>query len=248
MRSELTLPTKILLILRSSIFFLVFIISILFYALLSLFAYPLPFNKRYWFLTSWADLNIWWLKLVCKLDYRVEGLENIPKQASIVISNHQSTWETLAFKKFFPPVAWVVKRELLWIPFFGWGLSMAEPIAINRRSGQKAIEQILNQGSKRLEAGRWIIVFPEGTRVAPGKKRRYKLGGAVIASRTQVPVVPVAHNAGLFWPRRKFIKYPGTITVCIGPAIDSRGKKPDAINAEAKTWIEAKLEQIGQRV
>ena len=242
-----TIPGKILLILRASAFSLVFVASTVVYALLSLFAYPLSFNKRYRFLTSWCDLNIWWLKLVCKLDYQVEGLENVPKQASIVISNHQSTWETLVFKKFFPPVAWVVKRELLWIPFFGWGLSMIEPIAIDRRSGQKALEQLLNQGRRRLAAGRWIIVFPEGTRVAPGKQRRYKLGGAIMASRTQVPVVPVAHNAGRFWPRRQFVKYPGTITVCIGPAIDTRGKTPAAINTEAKAWIEAELGQIEQR-
>ncbi len=250
MRSELTtaILTKISLILRSSAFSLGLIISTVVYALLSLFAYPLPFNTRYRFLTTWADFNIWWLKLVCQLDYRVEGLDNVPKQASIVLSNHQSSWETLALKKFFPPLAWVVKRELLWIPFFGWGLSLAEPIAINRRSGQKAVEQLLNQGCKRLATGRWIIVFPEGTRVAPGTKRRYKLGGAVIASRTQAPVVPVAHNAGLFWPRRQFVKYPGTITVSIGPPIDTRGKKPEAINAEAKAWIEAKLETIDQRL
>lgn len=244
MRSGLTLTTKILLTLRSSAFALVFIFSTIIYASLSLFLYPLSFNTRYKFLTSWADLNIWWLKRTCKLDYRVEGLENVPKQASIVMSNHQSTWETLALKKFFPPTAWVAKRELLWIPFFGWGLSMTEPIAINRRSGQKAIEQLLSQGQRRLASGRWIIVFPEGTRVAPGKKRRYRLGGALIASRTQAQVVPVAHNAGLFWPRRQFVKYPGTITVCIGPPIDSRGKKPETINTEVKAWIDTKLKQI----
>jgi 1-acyl-sn-glycerol-3-phosphate acyltransferase len=238
------LLARIILFLRSGAFFMVFVLSTVVYALLSVLIYPLPFPGRYPLLTSWADLNIWWLKVVCKLDYCVEGLENIPKQASIVMSNHQSAWETLALKKFFPPLTWVVKRELLWIPFFGWGLSLIDPIALNRRSGHRALEQLLDQGRKRLLAGRWIIVFPQGTRVAPGTKRRFKLGGAMIASRTQVPVVPVAHNAGNFWPRRRFIKYPGTITVRIGPPIDSRGKQPDAINAEAQAWIEATLNQL----
>ncbi len=238
------LLARIILFLRSGAFFMVFVLSTVVYALLSVLIYPLSFPGRYPLLTSWADFNIWWLKVVCNLDYCVEGLENIPKQASIVMSNHQSTWETLALKKFFPPLSWVVKRELLWIPFFGWGLSLLDPIALNRRSGHRALEQLLDQGRKRLLAGRWIIVFPQGTRVAPGTKKRFKLGGAMIASRTQVPVVPVAHNAGYFWPRRRFIKYPGTITVRIGPPIDSRGKNPDAINAEAQAWIEATLNQL----
>lgn len=244
MHDAQALPPRIILFLRSSAFFLVFVLSTVVYALLGILTYPLPFTRRYSLLTSWADLNLWWLKVACKLDYCVEGLENLPKQASIVLSNHQSTWETLALKKFFPLVAWVVKRELLWIPFFGWGLAMIQPIAVDRRSGHRALEQLLDQGRKRLVAGRWIIVFPQGTRVAPGTKKHFKLGGAMIASRTQKPVVPIAHNAGYFWSRRQFIKYPGTITVRIGPPIDSRGKKPAAINAEAEAWIDATLDQL----
>ena len=238
-----SLPPTAVLFVRSLAFSIVFIFSTVVYAFFGFVTYLLPFQRRYRLLTTWADMNLWWLKMVCKLDYRVEGLENIPSQPSIVISNHQSTWETMALKKFFPPMAWVVKRELTWIPFFGWALAMLEPIAIDRSSGRKAVEQVLQKGRRCLQTGRWVIVFPEGTRVAPGQKRKYKMGGAIVASDTQVPVVPVAHNAGFFWPRRKFIKLPGVITVSIGPRIDSRGKTPVQINAEAKAWIEAKLEK-----
>ena len=239
-------PHGIMLYLRAGVFEAVFMISAIVFSTLGLLTYPLPFRYRYQFLTSWADLNIWWLKIVCKLDYRVEGLENVPNRPSIVMSNHQSAWETLALKKFFPPMSWVAKRELTWIPFFGWGLALLEPIAIDRSSGQKAVEQLLQKGQRCLESGRWIVVFPEGTRVAPGKKRRYRMGGAIFASQAQVPVVPVAHNSGLFWSRRQFLKYPGTITVSIGRPIDCRGKSPAQINAEVRTWIEAKQIQINQ--
>jgi 1-acyl-sn-glycerol-3-phosphate acyltransferase len=242
-----SLPHKIILYLRAGIFEVVFVISAIIFSTLGLLTYPLPFRRRYQFLTAWADLNIWCLKIVCKLNYRVEGLENVPTQPSIVMSNHQSAWETLALKKFFPPMAWVVKRELTWIPFFGWGLALVEPIAIDRGSGQKAVEQLLEKGQRRLESGRWIIVFPEGTRVAPGNKRRYRLGGAIVASQAQVPIVPVAHNSGLFWSRRQFLKFPGTITVSIGRPIDSRGKSPARLNAEVQAWIEAKQNQINRR-
>lgn len=233
-----------MLYLRSSAFFIVFVLSTIIYSSLGILTFPLRYRHRYILLTSWADLNLWWLKRTCKLDFRVVGLENIPNRPSVIMSNHQSTWETLALKKFFPPMAWVVKRELMWVPFFGWGLAMAQPIALNRASGQKAVDQLLRQARQRLEKGRWIIIFPEGTRVAAGQKKRYKLGGAIVSSRMQVPAVPVAHNAGLFWRRRQFVKRPGTITVHIGPPVYPKDKSPAQINAEIKTWIESKLEEI----
>jgi len=233
-----------MLYLRAGAFYTVFYLSTMLFALLSLALYLLPFRYRYAVLTSWADLNLWSLQRLCKLDYRVEGLENIPDQPSIIMSNHQSSWETLALKKFFPPLCWVVKRELLWIPFFGWGLAISEPIALDRSSGEKAVEQLVSQARRRLRKGRWVVIFPEGTRVEPGQKKHYKLGGAIVASKTQVPVVPVAHNAGQFWRRRQFVKYPGTIVVSIGPPIDPHGKSPLQINTAIKTWIEAKLEEI----
>lgn len=233
-----------MLYLRSSAFFAFFVFSTILYSALSILIFPLKFEHRYAVLTSWADLNLWWLKRTCKLGFRVEGLENVPDRPSVIMSNHQSTWETLALKAFFPPMSWVVKRELMWVPFFGWALAMAQPIALNRGSGQKAVDQLLRQARQRLQKGRWIIIFPEGTRVAPGEKKRYKTGGAIVSSRLQVPAVPVAHNAGLFWRRRQFIKYPGTVTVCIGPPVYPNAKTPAQINAEIKAWINARLEEI----
>ncbi len=235
-----TSSAKIVLYARSCLFLLLFAASVVVYAAAGLLAFLLPFRQRYRLITTWGDLNVWLCARICGLDYRVEGLENLPGRPSVVMASHRSTWETLALKKFFPPLAWVVKRELLWIPFFGWGLATIEPIAINRNAGKKASEQLIEQGRARLARGRWVLVFPEGTRVLPGEHKRYKLGGALLASATGAPVVPVTHNSGDFWPRRQLVKYPGTIMISIGPAIDSRGKSPDAINAEVKRWIDAK--------
>ncbi len=160
------------------------------------------------------------LKHLCGLDYRVEGREHLPGGAAIILSKHQSAWETIAFQEIFPPQTWVLKRELMWIPLFGWALALLRPIAIDRSAGRKAIEQVIEQGRERLQSGIWVVVFPEGTRVAPGTRKRYGMGGAVLAAETGYPVVPVAHNAGSFWPRRGFLKRPGTVRVVIGPVID----------------------------
>ncbi len=172
------------------------------------------------------------------------GLENLPNTPSVILSKHQSAWETIAFQTIFPPQAWVLKRELLWIPFFGWGLAATRPIAIDRSQGVRALDSVVKQGIQRIEEGRWVVVFPEGTRTAPGEKGRYNPGGAMLASKAQVPVVPVAHNAGEFWPRRGFIKKPGTITVSIGPPIETKGRKAKQINAEAEAWTENEVEQL----
>jgi 1-acyl-sn-glycerol-3-phosphate acyltransferase len=240
------LPSWWVLVLRAAVFQVFMVVSIALYTTIGLLiAYPMSFQGRYRLLTTWADINLWWLARVCRLDYRVEGVENIPAQPSIIMSNHQSAWETLALQQVFPPLTWVVKRELLWLPLFGWGLALIEPIALDRAAGRKAVDQLVRLGHERAKAGRWIIVFPQGTRVAPGNKLRYKAGGAILAAATQVPVVPVAHNAGYFWPRRGFIKYPGTITVSVGPPIETRGKSPEAILHETQAWIEATQERIG---
>lgn len=205
---------------------------------------PFAFNTRFGFIVRWCRFNLWWLKRTCGLSYRVEGLENIPRTNTVVLSKHQSAWETLALALLFRPPAWVVKKELLWLPFFGWGLALLEPIAINRNAGRKALQQLLDQGMRALNKGRWVIIFPEGTRVAPGERRRYQLGGARLAALSGYPVVPVAHNAGLYWPRRGFIKHPGTIRLCIGPLIQSTNRSPEEITAAAETWIEEKMREL----
>jgi len=190
------------------------------------------------FIGIWANFIRWWLKVCCRIDYTVEGTQNMPSEPSVVISNHQSAWETIVFQNIFPSQSYLLKKELLWIPFFGWGLAANEPIAINRSQKTKALHQLITQGKERLKSGRWIIIFPEGTRMPIGHPGKFQAGGAYIASKAGVPVVPVAHNAGAFWGKHQaFHKKPGTVRVVIGPAIDSKGRKPREINAEAEAWI-----------
>ncbi len=236
-----------MLAIRSLLFNLIMLVTVTLYASLAMLTFPLPPLARYRVIRQWGRFMIWLLRRLCSLDYRVEGREHLPKGPAIIISKHQSTWETLAYQQIFPPQVWVLKRELLWVPFFGWGLAMTQPIAIARGSGRRAIEQIVQQGRQRLDTGRWVVVFPEGTRVAPGQQRRYGLGGAVLASETGYPVVPVAHNAGSYWPRRGFVKKPGTIRVVIGPAIETHGKTPEQINAQAQEWIEDQMQRLEGR-
>lgn len=232
---------------RSALFSLVFVVTIPIFALLTVLSFPFPFRIRYAVATRWARLNLWWLKRICGVDYQVAGTEHIPTEASIIFSKHQSTWETLALQKLFPPQVWVLKRELLWLPFFGWGLAMLGCIAIDRKAGRKAIEQLVSQGRRRLDDGRWVVVFPEGTRMAPGQKGRYRIGGAVLAERTGRLVVPVAHTAGEHWPRRGFIKRPGVIQVVIGPAIPTQGRLAADILKDAEDWIEETMIRISQQ-
>lgn len=221
-------------------------ITVVIYAPLMLPTALLPYRRRYRIITQWARLQGFLLNKLCHLDYRVEGAEYLPAGAAIVMSKHQSAWETIVFQQIFPPQTWVLKHELMWIPFFGWALKLMRPIAIDRGAGRRAIEQVIEQGRERLQSGIWVVVFPEGTRVAPGTRKRYGLGGAVMAAETGYPIVPVAHNAGSFWLRRGFLKKPGTVRVAIGPAIDPRGRKPDEIIKQVEEWIESKMKELEQ--
>lgn len=190
------------------------------------------------FIGLWAEFIRWWLRLCCRIDFVVSGLENLPEQPSVVVSNHQSAWETIIFQKIFPTQSYLLKRELLWIPFFGWGLAANEPIAINRSKKTKALQQLITQGTERLSKGRWIIIFPEGTRMPVGQPGPFQAGGAFVACKAGVPLVPVAHNAGVFWSKkRSFFKKPGTVEVVIGQAIDCKERKARDVNLEAETWI-----------
>ena len=233
-----------MLFIRSLIFSAGQITSAIVYSLIAILCYPLPPLTRSRVIGYWAHAMMWWLRATCGLSYQVKGLENLPDTPCVILSKHQSAWETIAFQTIFPPQAWVLKRELLWIPFFGWGLAATRPIAINRSQGARALESVVKQGIARIEEGRWVVVFPEGTRTAPGEHGRYNPGGAMLASKAQVPVVPVAHNAGEFWPRRGFIKKPGTIVVSIGPIIETTGRRAKQINAEAETWIENEMSRL----
>jgi len=230
--------------LRSLLFTGFMIISVPFYALPGMLFLPLPFPLRYAYFRRWGSIMIWTLGVVCKLKYEVSGRENIPEGAGIIFSKHQSAWETLALQQMFPPQVWVLKRELFWVPVFGWVLLLLGSIGIDRKSGRKAVNQIVEQGIDRLKHGRWIVIFPEGTRVAPGQRKRYGIGGAVLAERSGYPVVPVAHNSGEYWPRRGLLKKPGTIKVVIGKPIVTKGRSAEEINRIAEEWIEKTVAEI----
>lgn len=236
-----------MLIARSLLFSVCMVFLTLIYGVLSVLSFPFPYRWRYRFITQWTHINLYLLNTICGLRYEVEGRENIPARNGIILCKHQSAWETLALQQIFPPQTWVLKRELLWIPLLGWGLALLEPVAIDRKAGRRALQQIITQGSKRLAAGRWLVIFPEGTRVAPGTQGRYAPGGALLAERSGYPVIPVAHNAGEFWPRHGLIKRPGLIRIVIGPKIESTGRSASEINTLTETWIEAKMLEIGDR-
>jgi 1-acyl-sn-glycerol-3-phosphate acyltransferase len=237
-------PAKISLYIRSSIYWLLMVLSGAVIGFLTVFMYPFPVDTRFRFARSWAVLNLWLLRHICKLTYTVDGLENITKQGVVVLCKHQSTWDTMILQVILPPVRWVLKRELLRVPFFGWGLAMMKPIAIDRSAGRKAVAQLIEQGRPMLDDGYWVIVFPEGTRTHPGEKKRFKQGGSILAVETGHPVVPIAHNAGEFWPRHSFLKWPGTISLRIGPVIDTRDKTAEQVTELAHDWIEGQMREI----
>ncbi len=230
--------------LRSLIFNLGMWLLIPPFALLALLLIPLPAVTRSRIVSSWAHIIVAWLQLTCGLRYRVIGRENIPPGPCVILSKHQSAWETIAFQTIFPPQIWVLKRELLWIPFFGWGLAAVSAIAIDRGAGREALKQLVVQGKDRLARGLWVVIFPEGTRTAPGERGKYHIGGAWLATHTSATVLPVAHNAGEFWPKNSLLKHPGTITVSIGKPIDAAGMRPDELNKKVEEWIEAEMPRL----
>lgn len=233
-----------MIVLRSALYAAALLVVTPPFAVLSVLTFPLSRMARYRVISGWSKIMLMVARIVCRLDYRVEGLENLPSRPGIILSKHQSAWETLAFQSVFPPQVHVLKRELLWIPFFGWGLGMMSPIAINRAKGRTALRQLARLGKERILQGFWVVIFPEGTRVAPGARRKYQSGGAWLAVQTGAPVVPVAHNAGLYWPKNAFLKRPGTITMRIGPAIPTEGRDPAEVIAETERWIERQQEEI----
>ena len=202
------METKPVLILRSILFWIGFIINTAFFGLLILFLFFTPSSFRLKIARLWSYTNNFLLRIFCGIKYRVEGRENLDVDTAIILSKHQSTWETLALHSFTPLVRWVFKRELMYIPIFGWALALTDPIAINRGAGRAAIKQLISEGTKKLNEGKWLVLFPEGTRTAPGKTHKYKIGGALLAEKSGYPVIPIAHNAGEFWPRHSFIKWP----------------------------------------
>ncbi len=216
------------------------------FALLALLTFPLTLPARYRVITTWSRLVVAGAEKICGIRYQVLGADRIPPPPFIVLAKHQSAWETLAFQVIFPPQTWVVKRELLWIPFFGWGLAMLSPIAIDRAAGSRALRQLLDQGRERLARGLCIVMFPEGTRMAPGTRGHYQAGGAWLATQTATPVLAVAHNAGSLWRRKAFLKRPGLITVSVGEPITAQGRTYQELNRRVENWIETEMQRIGQ--
>lgn len=211
------------------------------FTIIALLTFPYSRIKRNKIISLWARSMLWWLRITCNITYKIKGAENIPARPCVILAKHQSAWETLAFQLIFPPQVYVMKRELLWIPFFGWGLAMTSPIAINRNTGRGALKQLVQLGKARLKSGLWVVVFPEGTRIAPGQHSKFHIGGAWLASGARATVLPVAHNAGLHWAKNTFLKAPGVITVSVGQPIDCSQLKPEMINTQAATWINAEV-------
>lgn len=228
----------------SSLFALGLACSSMVFAPIALALMLLPYRLRWRVVTQWSRFNLFWLSVTCGVKCEVEGLENIPTEPTVILARHESAWETLALQRWFAPQVWVLKRELLRIPFFGWGLATLRPIAIDRSAGMGAFQQMIEQGEERLASGCWVVVFPEGTRVPPGARRRFKRGGARLAVHTGRPVVPVAHNAGDCWPRNSFCKYPGTIRVVIGEPIETAARSAVEVSRTAERWIHDTRDRI----
>jgi 1-acyl-sn-glycerol-3-phosphate acyltransferase len=228
--------------LRSALYMLTLTVTVAPYAIGTLLWSWLPQPSRYKMATLWTRLAIWSARVICGIRYRIEGWENLPEGPAILLPKHQSAWETLWLPSVMPRrLSFVYKRELHWVPFFGWGLATLGMINIDRSKGQDAFEQVVQQGGEHLRDGWWIVIFPEGTRTPPGSTRRYKSGGARLAVRTNTPVVPIAHNSGECWPRKAFIKKPGTITISIGKPIAPDGKTAEELAALVESWIETEM-------
>lgn len=240
-----SLPNKLKIAAGSTALFLSMCVLTLFYAPVVIGCALFPFQFRYNVAKSWARLSLKFAEIFCGIRYRVEGLENIdPKRPAVILSNHQSAWETIAFRFILPTHTALFKESLLWIPLWGWALATLKPIAINRKNKHAALRKLMHNGTAALKEGLWILIFPEGTRKPVGQLGHFSAGGAMLGQKSGFPVIPVAHNAGLCWPRNSFLKYPGLIIVKIGPYIESAGKKTDEINRFAENWITQTLDAI----
>ena len=230
---------------RSALYAAFLVITVIPYALACLLWAPLPMHWRDRLTVGWPILAVWGARVICGIRWKVEGIENLPDAPAVVLSKHQSAWETCFLPYCLPrQVCFVYKKELHLVPFFGWGLGLLGMIPIDREKGRDAFDQVVAIGTQRLNSGIWPLLFPEGTRVAPGKVGRYKMGGALLATQAGVPVIPVAHNAGECWRRNAFIKYPGLVTVRFGPVIPSTGLTPDELNARVQEWIEGEMHKL----
>lgn len=230
--------------LRSLLFQFYFFLSICAAGVVIFVCALFPYHWRFAVARGWAHSMLFAGRVLCGFDYVIEGKENIPDVASVIMIKHSTVFEVYAQMAVFPPQTWVCKRELFWVPFMGWGLAAMKPIAIDRSAGRSAVKQVIRIGKSRLAEGIWVTIFPEGTRVAHGETRRYGVSGAALAKEAQCPIVPVAHNAGDLWPRRGLKKTPGVIRFCIGPPIMPGDRPAKETNQLVQDWIESKMAEI----
>lgn len=231
-------------LIRSVIFTALLFLSVLPWSIVVTLGRLMSYPTSYALVMAWVRGNFWLMDKLCGLNFRVEGAENLPSEASVVLMKHSSAYETLVQFLLFPRQCWVVKRELLWAPFLGWAIGAVRPIAIDRGAGQAAVAQVLAKGKARLEEGHWVVVFPEGTRMAAGETRRYGVSGTLLAQEAGRLIVPVAHDAGDFWPRRGLRKHRGTVTFRIGPPVDPAGREPRQVNEQVQAWTEAQVAEL----
>lgn len=226
---------------RSAVFLVLQLLVTVPYAFLSVLTFPLPPFRRYHIIMGWCRTNVRMIRAILGITWKIEGWEHLPDRPAVILAKHQSALETILFPVLFPPQSFVLKRELHWLPFFGWGLAMLPMISIDRSRGADAMTQVKLEGARRLAEGWWVSVYPEGTRMPIGGRRRYKLGGATLAVYAGAPIVPVALNTGEFWRRRAFVKHPGEALIIIGQPIETAGRSPEAVTAEVEDWIETTM-------
>ena len=236
---------RLILILRSVLFLVLMAVATIVWSFACLLSAPFPYAQRYWWTSRWNMFVLWTARVVCGIRYEVRGDENLPDAPVILLSKHQSAWETIFYVLHMPrPLVFVFKKELTYIPFFGWGIALLRMIPIDRSKGRDAFSQVLEHGRRRLRDGQWIMMFPEGTRTKVGSQGKYKAGGSRLAVETNTLVVPVAVNSGECWPKGTFIKKPGLITVSIGKPISPEGLTPNELNAQVENWIESEMRVI----
>lgn len=230
--------------LRSGLFLIVMTVSTILWVIPCIVARLFPYRICFSIVSSWCLFNTLAAKYICGINYVIEGLDNVPDKPCIIMSNHQSTWETLSYPSIFPTLTWVIKKELLYVPFFGWGIASTQPIALDRKQGKKAMKQLIKDGREKLSLGRYIIIFPEGTRIPYGETRPLKAGGFVLAKQTKADILPVAHDAGRLWPRQSFMKTPGTIHMKIGQPFPTENMSAEDIREKYATWLEKTKQEI----
>ena len=231
-------------IIRSAIFTLVMTLATCLWVIPCIIARLFPYHICFSIVSSWCTFNVLCARVLCGIKYEISGLENIPDQPCVIMSNHQSTWETLAYPSIFPTLTWVIKKELLYVPFFGWGIAATQPIALNRSKGKTALKQLIKDGREKIQRGRYILIFPEGTRIPYGEERPLKAGGFMLAKQAKVNILPVAHDSGRLWPRNGFLKTPGTIHLKVGPVIETTDLSTEELRQHYFKWLKSAREEL----